>query len=118
MLIQGVTSTNGQAKMASDLLSDGAPQEVTADQAVTPNPAVAIRNPAAVGARVATGEETEVQEAARVAARNTAVSETLAAPKIPGADSKRNPVVKENAAGLVLNRSGDKQALPPLVYNR
>lgn len=98
--------------------ADDHPQEATAAQGVTPNPAVAIRNPAAVGARVATGEKTEVQEADRVAARNTADSETLAAPQIPGADSKRNPAAKENAAGSVLNHSGDKQALPPLVYNR
>jgi hypothetical protein len=64
--------------------------------------------------------KTEAQPAAerKVPARNTAALETLAAPKIPGADSKRNPVAKENAAGSVLSRSGAEQALPPFVYNK
>ena len=95
--------------MAIDPHNDGVPQAVTADQEGIPNPAVAIRNPAAVGARVATDEKTEVQAAHLVAARNTGASGTLAAPRILEADSKRNPVAKENAAGSVLSRSGVEQ---------
>lgn len=95
--------------MAIDPHNDGVPQAVTADQEGIPNPAVAIRNPAAVGARVATDEKTEVQAAHLVAARNTGASGTLAAPRILEADSKRSPMAKENAAGSVLSRSGVEQ---------
>ena len=64
--------------------------------------------------------KTEVQPAAerKVVARNTEASGTLAAPRILEADSKRNPVAKENAAGSVLSRSGVEQDLPPLAYNK
>ena len=95
--------------MAIDPHNDGVPQAVTADQEGIPNPAVAIRNPAAVGARVATDEKTEVQAAHLVAARNMAASEMLADQKTLEADSKRSPMAKENAAGSVLSRSGVEQ---------
>ena len=91
--------------MAIDPHSGEAHQAVTADQAVIPNPAVATRNPAAVEARVAMDEKTEVQEADQVAARNMEASGRLAAPKILEVDSKRSPAAKENAADSAPSRS-------------
>jgi len=106
--------------MASDPRSDEAPQEGIAAPVDTRNHAAVTRSPQIRAAQVAMDGKTEVQPAAerKVVARNTEASGTLAAPRILEADSKRNPVAKENAAGSVLSRSGVEQALPPLVYNK
>ena len=89
-----------RSKTATDRLNAEAPREDTVVQEVTPNLAVASRNPVGAEAQVATDAKIEAQQMARAAAiaKSMVDSENLAALEIPEEDSKKESPVERASA--------------------